>query len=82
MTSQFVIAGVISIVFLISKFIEMRFVDKENKPLKYLIRDSILVYFSVITANFVMEQINQTMADSGMNGGGKITPAFTDNPGF
>ena len=81
MTSQFIIAGVISIIFLITKFIEMRFVDKENKPLKYLMRDSILVYFSVIIANFVIEQINQTMNESGINIG-KITPAFTDNPGF
>lgn len=77
MTSIFVIAGVISVVFLISKFIEMRFIEKESKPFKFLIRDALLVYFSVIIANFLLDQINPVT-----NGGKKSTPVFTDNPGF
>jgi len=32
MDNIFIIAGVISIIFLITKFIEMRFIEKENKP--------------------------------------------------
>jgi hypothetical protein len=35
----------------------MRFVDKENKPLKFLIRDTLLVYFSVIAGHFVLDQL-------------------------
>ena len=58
MDNIFVTAGIISVVFLIAKFIEMRFVDKENKPLKLLIRDALLVYFSVVFGNFVLEQLN------------------------
>jgi hypothetical protein len=79
MTSVFVIAAVISITFLIAKFIEMRFIEKESKPLKFLIRDTLLVYFSVILANFVIDQVNPIMI-----GGSKTvtTPVFTDNPGF
>jgi hypothetical protein len=80
MPNIFVIAAVISITFFISKFIEMRFIEKDSKPLKHLIRDALLVYFSVILANFIIEQINPIM-----NGGTnvqKITPVFTDNPGF
>jgi len=80
MTSVFVVAGVISIAFLIAKFLEMRYIEKESKPLKMLIRDALIVYFSVIIANFVMEQLNTIMESSG--GGKKITPVFTDNPGF
>lgn len=80
MTSVFVVAGVISIAFLIAKFLEMRYIEKESKPLKLLIRDALIVYFSVIIANFVMEQLNTIMESSG--GGKKITPVFTDNPGF
>ena len=57
MDNIFIIAAVISIVFLVSKFIEMRFVDNESKPLKLLIRDTLLVYFSVISGYFIMEQI-------------------------
>jgi len=79
MPSIFVIAAVISITFLIAKFLEMRYIEKESKPLKLLIRDTLLVYFSVIVANFIMEQINPIMTASG---GKKVTPVFTDNPSF
>ena len=82
MSSMFVVATVISIIFFITKFIEMRFIDKESKPLKYLIRDSILVYFSVIISNFVMDQLNPIMTGGDVGASLKITPAFTDNPGF
>jgi hypothetical protein len=41
MSNIFVVAAIISIVFFIAKFIEMRFIEKENKPLKYFAaRDS------------------------------------------
>jgi len=81
MASIFVVAGVISITFLVAKFLEMRFIEKESKPMKLLIRDALVVYFSVIVANFVMEQINPIITSSS-GGGQKFTPVFTDNPGF
>jgi len=79
MTSIFVTAAIISITFLVAKFIEMRFIEKESKPLKELIRDALVVYFSVLIANFVMDQINPIM-----NGGNRVsvTPVFIDNPTF
>jgi hypothetical protein len=80
MDNIFVIAAVISVIFLISKFIEMRFVEKENKPLKLLIRDALLVYFSVVFGYFIIGQINPML--KGGSGGSTITPVFTDNPGF
>ena len=68
-------SSVISIVFLLFKFIEMRFIDKENKPLKFLIRDTLVVFVSVVSSNFLMEQIQPMQVVS--------SPAvFTDNPGF
>jgi len=80
MNNIFIVAAVISITFIISKFIEMRFVEKENKPLKLLIRDSLLVYFSVIIANFILEQLNPMIQTAG--NASNVTPIFTDNPGF
>jgi len=79
MSNIFVVAAIISITFLLAKFLEMRYIEKESKPLKLLIRDSMLVYFSVITANFVMEQINPVFKGGTV---AKVTPVFTDNPGF
>ena len=78
MDNIFIIAVAISIIFLIVKFIEMRFIEKENKPLKFLIRDTLVVYFSVIAGYFIIEQIQPVM-----EGGIPSSPAvFTDNPEF
>jgi hypothetical protein len=79
MASVFVVSAVISIIYFIIRFVEMRFVEKENKPLKFLVRDSLLVYFSVILGTFIIDQLKPVIQD----GGDKIAPAvFTDNPGF
>jgi hypothetical protein len=79
MSNIFVVAAIISITFLLAKFLEMRYIEKESKPLKFLIRDSFIVYFSVIIANFVMEQINPVINNVSS---AKVTQVFTDNPGF
>ena len=80
MENIFVIAAIISVIYIIAKFIEMRFIEKESKPLKLLIRDAILVYFSVVFGDFVIKQVNPIMVS--VSGGSNITPVFTDNPGF
>ena len=80
MDNIFIIATVISVIFLISKFIEMRFVDNESKPLKLLIRDTLLVYFSVISGYFIMEQLKPVLEIAGE--AVSMPQVFTDNPEF
>ena len=77
MDNIFVIAAIISIIFFLAKFVEMRFTDKESKPLKLLVRDSLLVYFSVIVGYFILEQIKPAIQT-----GGETQVVFTDNPEF
>ena len=77
MEIMFVVAGIISVIFFIAKFLEMRFLDKESKSLKLLVRDTLLVYFSVICGYFILEQIKPVT-----NIVGGTTPVFTDNPEF
>jgi hypothetical protein len=79
MTSIFVTATIIAISYFIVKFLEMRYIEKESKPLKVLVKDTLLVYFSVIIANFVMEQINPVIISTG---GKSVIPVFTDEPTF
>jgi hypothetical protein len=57
MDNIFLVAGIISIIFFITKFLEMRFIEKESKPLKYLVRDALVVYISVITGTFIIDQL-------------------------
>ena len=56
-------------------------VDKESKPLKFLVRDALLVYFSVLAGNFVAEQLKPIM-DEGEDVLKATTSVFTDNPSF
>lgn len=73
--SIFLIGLAVSIAYLLFKFIEMRFVLKENKPLKLLARDTLLVYLSVLLGNFIIAQM----------GGLDISKApevFTNSPEF
>ena len=55
---HFLTASIISIIFLILKFIEMRFIVNENKPLKSIIIDTTIVFISTILSLMVMEQFN------------------------
>ena len=72
-------AGIISVVFLIVKFMEMRFVEKETKPLKLLIRDALLVYFSVICGYFIVQQIQPFIDKESISSTPQV---FTGNPEF
>ena len=66
---------VVAIMYVIFRFIEMRFVLKENKPLKVLFRDTIIVYLSTVSGLFVLEQFATNI--------GKSAPkVFTDIPNF
>ena len=59
----------------------MRYIEKESKPLKLLIRDALLVYFSVVSGYFILEQLKPVMQTGGALSTGP-TPVFTDNPEF
>jgi hypothetical protein len=69
-------AAVVSIVFIILKFLETRFILKETVNLKQLVIDGILVYLSVIVGHFINEQLVQQTKNLGQ------APVFIDNPKF
>lgn len=69
-------AAVVSIVFIILKFLETRFILKEKINLKQLVIDGILVYLSVIIGHFINEQLLQQTKNLGQ------APVFIDNPKF
>jgi len=79
MENIFLVAGIISVIFFIGKFLEMRYVDNEPKPLKILVRDSLLVYVSVVSGNFIVEQLNPVINEIEIP---SVPLAFTDNPPF
>ena len=83
MDNIFILASFVSLIFIIFKFIEMRFINKESKPLKILIKDTLIVYLCIILGILVVQQI-EPMTGS-ITGGAKsapITQVFTDVPTF
>ena len=57
MKQVFILALVISIIFIISKFIEYKFIEKEQQNIKYIIRDALIVYISVCIGYYILEQL-------------------------
>ena len=51
-------SSLISIIYLIVKFLEMRFVSKENKPLKILVLDALIVFVASMITSFIFEQFD------------------------
>lgn len=80
METIFIIASLISFFYIIAKFIEMRFIEKDNKPLKILIKDTLVVYLCVVMGYFIIEQINPSLLGKEVTK--TATQVFTDNPGF
>lgn len=80
MENIFIVASLIAFFYIVIKFIEMRFIEKDNKPLKLLIKDTLVVYLCVILGNFIIEQINPSLL--GEEATKKVTQVFTDTPGF
>jgi hypothetical protein len=66
---------IISFLFLIVKFIEMRFLTKKNIPPKILVRDAMLVYAAVIISHYIMAQLNKSTTK-------EFVEVFTDSPSF
>jgi len=70
---------VCGVVYFIVRFLEMRFVMKESKPLKFLLRDSLFVIVSVYVSHFIIGQINQNdLVGKQLSS----TPAFIGEPDF
>jgi len=72
---------VISVVFMLLKFIEMRMNnDDEEKPLKVLVKDGIMVFLCSVTGLFLSEQILLMMKNTSIL---ESSPEiFTGDPGF
>jgi RsiW-degrading membrane proteinase PrsW (M82 family) len=91
-TKIFVIGVVVAIVYFLLKFMEMRFVESDNqKPVKVLIRDSLVVCISSVLAVFILNQFGEMGGGGGGGGGGSggsgsgnssIPAVFVDTPGF
>ena len=56
--NQILTSSVISVIYFVLKFIEMRLILKENKPLKDLFKDTVLVFIAATLSLIILEQFN------------------------
>jgi hypothetical protein len=82
MDNPFILAALISFCYLIIKFSEMRIIEKENKPLKVIIKDMFLVYFSCVIGVFFVQQISENPISIFGNEKKASTVVFTNSPDF
>ena len=85
-SNLFIVGLAVAIVYFLFKFLEMRFINPdESKPLKLMVRDTLMVYISSVIGVFVLTQ--SSVADAigeVVDATPKFVhaPAFIDNPGF
>lgn len=88
MEKVFIISIIITFLYCLIKFLEMKFIEKEMKPVKTIVRDAIIImfcsivstylYFNIDTnvVNFFNVLTNNTVVEP------SVTQVFTDQPGF
>jgi len=86
-SNAYIVSGIIAFVFLVAKFLEMRFSASSSveetgaapKPLKILLRDALLVYVSSLLGFYIIAQFEEHAVTSSA---GKEVAAFTGGPDF
>ena len=79
MNNQVITSLIISLLYLITKFIEMRFILKENKPLKQLFIDSLIVFITSMISLILLDQFNLNELIGNIK---PIPNVFVNNPDF
>lgn len=88
MENLFLLAVLATILFLFIKFLEMKYLEKEFKPLKLVVRDGIIVFISTIVAAYSFFYMNGSISDFlNVITENKVlqpdaTQIFTDTPAF
>ena len=75
MKNIFYISTIITIVFFLFKFIEIKYIVNDEKSIKELLRETLMVYLSIVTGIFIHNQFNDTESNKNIN-------VFLDKPDF
>ena len=88
MENLFLISIFATVLFLGIKIAEMKYLEKEMKPMKEIVRDGVIVFVSTVVASYGFMYANNSITDflnvitenKVMNT--EATQIFTDSPGF
>ena len=88
MEKVFILSIIVTCLFFSIKILEMKYVDQEWKPLKIIVRDSVIVFFSSMVGGFLLFQVDGSITDflnivtENKSFNMSATQIFTDEPGF
>jgi len=74
---MFFTATIAAFAFFLAKFLESRFNEETGTPLKIIIRDTLLVYVSVVLGIYVIDQVHLDQVTAPV-----VPSVFTDNAPF
>ena len=78
MENLFITSGIISIVYLLFKFIEMRFIKKQSESIKELVKDGLTIYLCSCIGIYLIDQF----VPIAKNVTSSTTKVFTDGGSF
>ena len=88
MEKAFVLAALVVFLFGIAKFVEMKYLDKEWKPLKNIVRDAVIVFASTALGAYMYFHMDGSIHDffnivtENKSLNVAAPQIFTDEPGF
>jgi hypothetical protein len=88
MEKVFILSIVITTLFVSLKILEMKYIDKEFKPMKHLLRDSAIVFVCSFIGSFCIFSMNISITDffnvvtESKTLNTATTQIFTGEPGF
>ena len=88
MENLFLLAILTTILYCLVKIVEMKYVEKEMKPLKFIVRDAVIVFISSLVASYTHFYMNDSFTDfmnvvtENKSLNLESTQIFTDVPNF
>jgi hypothetical protein len=88
MEKVFILSIVVTCLFIFLKTVEMKYIDQELKPMKFLLRDAFMVFICSFTGSFLIFNMNLSITDffnvvtESKTLNSSTTQIFTDEPGF
>lgn len=88
MQKVFLVSIIVTALFCFLKFVEMKYIDKEVKPLKFIVRDAFIVLICSVVGSSIIFNYDASISEffNIVTDTTTITPAntqiFTDDPGF
>jgi len=82
MTEILTLSFASAVVYMLIRMIETKFVNKDDKPVKILLKDSLFVFIGVYLAGFAVDQLSSDIGLSGGKISSQKTPAFVGDPNF